>query len=128
MRYLGIDYGRKKVGVAIAYGPLADPYKVIHYHDEVQLLKTLNQIIQTERVDQVIVGLSEQEIAVEATEFAAKLTRESGKPVELADETLTTHDAQARAIEAGMKRSKRRAMEDAMSAAIILQSYLDLEG
>lgn len=126
MRYLGIDYGERKVGIAIAYGPLADPYKVLQFRSEADLLKTLKTIVENERIDVIVVGISEREIAEASSEFAEKIRKHIGKPVELADETLTTHDAHEKAIESGMRRSKRRAMEDALSAAIMLQSYLDI--
>jgi len=48
-----------------------------------------------------------------------------GGPVETFDETLSTYNAQRASIEAGMKRKKRKDMEDAYAATLILQGYLD---
>ena len=48
-----------------------------------------------------------------------------GGPVETFDETLSTHDARRVSIEEGMKRKKRKGMEDAYAATIMLQGYLD---
>ena len=121
MKILGIDYGRKKIGVAIAEGSLASPLKVLKspFGEEIA------EIIRAENIEKVVVGISEGEMANEAREFGEELLRKSGVPVEYEDETLSTHEAQRLSQEAHIKRSKRKAMEDAYSATLILQKYLD---
>lgn len=119
MKILGIDYGRKKIGLALAEGKLAQPYKVLKVENFEQAVKKVENIIVNENFDKVVVGISENEIAKESQEFAQKIGAETF------DETLSTHDAQSLSIDSGMKRKKRKEMEDAYAAALILQNYLN---
>ncbi len=119
MKILGIDYGRSKVGVAIADGPLAEPLQVIRYKDLTILISQIKKIIEKEKVEKVVVGISEGEIAEESKKFANEIGAETS------DETLSTLDAQALSREAGISQKKRHEMEDAYAACIMLQNYLD---
>lgn len=112
MRILGIDYGRKKIGLAISEGGLAEPWKVIR-PDEIE------KILKDEKFEKIVVGISEGEMAEESKEFAETIGAETF------DETLTSRDAQKLSMEAGIKRKKRKIMEDAYAASIILQNYID---
>ena len=122
---MGIDYGRKKIGLAIAEGPLAEPYAVIRYENEEVLSKKIRKIIKKEGVERIIVGISEGEMARETRLFGESLERELDIPLEFFDETLTSMDATRLSVEAGIKRRKRKEFEDAYAAAIMLQSHLD---
>ena len=117
MRILGIDYGRSKIGLAIAEGSLAEPWKVIRSADPVTEIKSL---VEKEKFDKIIVGVSESKMGEESKEFARALGAETS------DETLTSQDAQRLSLEAGLSRKKRHGMEDAFAAAIMLQNYLDI--
>lgn len=121
MTLLGIDYGRSKLGIAIAYGPLAEPYAVMTLGE----LKKLEEIIKQEKIEKIVVGVSEGKMGDESKKFGDKLGSELGLPVEFQDESLSSIDAQRFSIEAGIKRQKRKALEDSYAAAIMLQSYID---
>jgi putative Holliday junction resolvase len=125
MNILCIDYGQKKVGLAFASGPLADPYLVIRYQAQAELVVKIKQIIQKESIGQLVIGVSERDIASLSQEFGELLHLETGIPVDYIDETLTSFDARERAIAAGIGRKKRQQNEDAYAAAIMLQTYLD---
>lgn len=125
MNILGIDYGRRKVGLAIAVGFLAEPWKVIRYKDTRILSDKLKEIVKKDEIKKVIVGISEGEMGEESRKFSLNLSRSLNIPVETFDETLSTKEAQRLGIEAGIKRSKRRGFEDAFAAAVMLQNYLD---
>ncbi|HTK03446.1 MAG TPA: RuvX/YqgF family protein [Alphaproteobacteria bacterium] len=112
MRILGIDYGRAKVGLAIGEGSLAEPWKVVKPSE-------VKKILEEENFEKIIVGVSEGEMAKESKEFAKKLGAETF------DETLSSQDAQRLSIESGMNRKKRKNMEDAFAASVMLQNYLD---
>lgn len=112
MKTLGIDYGRSKIGLAIGVGSFAEPWKVIK---PIELKKVLEQ----EKFDKIIVGVSEGEMAVESKKFAETLGAETF------DETLTSKDAQRMSMEANVPQKRRHEMEDAFAASIMLQSYLD---
>lgn len=122
---LGIDYGDKKVGLAISSGSLATPLKVIKYSDVSELIEKIKNIVLQQKAEKLVLGVSEGKSAEKSREFGHKLSKELNLPVEFVDETLSTQAVQALAIEAGMKRKKRKTMEDAFAAAFILQSYLD---
>jgi putative Holliday junction resolvase len=132
MNLLGIDYGTSKVGLALATGPLASPYKVIKYNSIQSLLTQLHAIIELENINKIIVGISENKSGEDQKAFANDLknclsSRAKSRDLELVfqDETLTTSDAQTLSREAGIKRIKRKNLEDAFAATLILQSYLD---
>jgi putative transcription antitermination factor YqgF len=125
MKILGIDYGRSKVGLALADGPLAEPIKVIRYKNIEALSAEIEKIIEKENVGKVVVGVSEGSMGEESKKFALDLSLITAAIIETYDETLTSHDAQALSMEAGINRKKRREMEDAYAAAIMLQNYLD---
>lgn len=125
MRILGVDYGRAKIGLAIAQTGLADPFLVVRIKSWEDALGKIEQTVRREEIDKVVVGVSEGETGIEQQRFAAELNSRVNISVETFDEGLTTLDAQRMALEAGLGRKKRREMEDAYAAAVMLQSYLE---
>ena len=125
MNILGIDYGRSKIGLAIAEGNLADPIKVIRYSDTKILVDQLLKFIEEYKIEKVIFGVSEGEMGKESKNFCINFGKLVKIPVETFDETLSTQDAQRMSREAGIGQKKRHEMEDAYAAAIMLQNYLD---
>ena len=130
MRILAIDYGRKKIGLALADSEvnLAEPHRVIRFETIEEALKKIEKETEEEKIEKIVVGVSEGKMAEETRNFGKKLRDKLGIPVAFQDETLTTQEAQRFSIEAGIKRKKRKNLEDAYSAAIILQDYLNLRG
>jgi len=122
---LGIDYGRKKVGLAMSTEGMATPLSVLKYEDQDKLLIELEKVVDREKVERVVIGVSEGQMARESLDFAKMVEEKLQLVVDVEDETLTSRDAQRLSIEAGIKRKKRRNMEDAYSAALMLQKYLD---
>lgn len=127
MRILAIDYGRKKIGLAVGDTETksAEPLKILRYQDIKRLSEEIKKITQNLKVEKVVVGISEGEMARETRKFGEMLREKLKIPVTFQDETLTTQEAQELSIKAGIKRKKRRMLEDAYSAALILQAYLD---
>lgn len=125
MKILGVDYGRKKIGLALADGLLSEPWKVIRFERSEEALEKIKSEIIIENIEKVVIGVSEGEMGRESERFSLSLGEQIKIPTETFDETLSTHEAQEKAIAAGIKRKKRRALEDAFAAAIMLQSYLD---
>lgn len=119
MKYLGIDYGRRKIGVAISQGNLAEPLQVIRYKDFEKMIAHIKRIIEKQKIEKVVVGVSEGEMGEESKEFAKNFNADTF------DETLSSHDAITLSIQSGMGRKKRKEMEDAFAATIMLQSYID---
>jgi len=124
-KILAVDYGKKKTGLAIAEGKLASPLLVIRYKSEKELFNRIQRIVDEQKIEKVVVGISEGKMGKQSKDFSLNLGKKLGIPIETCDETLTTKDAQKLAIEAGIQRKKRKNLEDAFAATIMLQGYLD---
>jgi len=122
MKYLGIDYGLRKIGLAVAEGKLAEPLTVLRVNTGEE---AINKIKLLGKFDKVIVGISEGRTAQITNLFVEKLQKHLSVPVEVFDETLSTHEAQELSRQTGMNRKKRKNMEDAFAACVMLQNYLD---
>ena len=136
MRILGLDFGSKTVGVAIS-DPLlitAQGLEIIRRKEENKLRQTLariEEIITEYGVERIVLGLPKnmndtEGVRVELTrEFAEKLERRTGLPVEFYDERLTTVMADKTMMESGVRRENRKDFVDKIAATLILQDYLD---
>lgn len=122
MTILGIDYGRKKVGIALSVNGFAEPYSVIHFKNNEYLMNQIKNIAEKEKPGRIVVGISEGEMEVESRNFSKSL--DLGIEVETFDETLTSYDANQLSINMGIGQKRRHEMEDAFAAAIMLQNYL----
>lgn len=122
---LGIDYGRSKIGLSFGQGTLAGPLKVIRFSSSNEMFAKLVQVINSDQYQKIIVGVSEGDMAEEIKNFIKALAKHTSVPVEEFDETLTSKDAQELSLQAGVNRKKRKQMEDAYAATLMLQAYLD---
>ncbi len=127
MNILGIDYGEKKIGLAVGYtdSKFAEPLMVVRYKDESKAIERIFQIALVEKASKVVIGISERKTAEKTRDFGSKLALELKMPIEYHDETLSTREAQELSRDAGMKRKKRKDMEDAFAASLMLQKYLE---
>lgn len=128
MKIIGIDYGRAKIGLAVAESGLAAPLRVVRVSNLEDSLNKIKIEIENEKPDMVVVGVSEAAMGKEQTGFANSLSLSVFPPVVTWDEGLSTQDAQALARQMGKGRKKRKEMEDAYAAAVVLQSYIDAQG
>lgn len=118
---LAIDYGTVRIGLAMSFGTLAQPFKIISNSKDV--LANLKTIIDEEEIEQVVVGISENEMAQKTHEFIAKLKKHIKEPITTTDETLSSHAVHAKLKTA--KKSKRSGHIDHYAAAEFLQVWLD---
>jgi len=125
MIILGIDYGKAKIGLAVGVGSLSEPLKVIRVDSLNDAVKKVLQVLQVEHVDKIVVGISEGQMGNESKKFSISLNKILKIPVETFDETLSTRDAQDLSMAAGISRKKRKDMEDAFAASVMLQNYID---
>ena len=133
MRYLGLDLGKKSLGLAISNrtGTIATFYKNIRYENEENLIKELIEIINKENIDKLVLGYpknmdnSEGFRAEETKEFKQKLEKQIDKEIVLQDERLSTRMAESVLIDADLSRKKRKKVIDGLSAVVILKAYLD---
>ncbi|MFA5932743.1 MAG: Holliday junction resolvase RuvX [Microgenomates group bacterium] len=123
MRYLGVDWGIKKIGVAISEGDLATPLKTLHVNGLEDAISQIVGCCEDEIADLIVLGKPEGEMG-EIVKKVSKLLKGEGFEVVLADETLSTQEAQSLMIEMGLGKKDRKD-DNATSAAIILQRYLD---
>ena len=133
MRSLGLDIGDKRIGVALSdpQGILASPFTIINCRDEATDIKAITDIISQHQVEQIIVGLPRSmdgslgKQAEKVKVFTRKLCNHTDVPVEFRDERLTTVSARRLMQATKSKKSRRKAQDDAIAAALILQGYLD---
>ena len=132
-RYIGIDYGIKRTGIAVS-----DPLRVfataLDTVDSTKIIDYLQNYAQKETISRFVLGFpvnmdgTPSEAQAHVKGFIDKLEKAfPGIPVSLEDERFTSVLAHRAMIDGGMKASDRRnkASVDKISAAIILQSYLD---
>ena len=132
-RILSIDYGRKRVGIAVT-DPLkiiASGLKTVHTKD---IFEFLSMYLNNEDVECIVVGypLQMNGKPSESIEYINPFIKKLKKmfpnmPVELVDERFTSKIAFQTMIDGGLKKKKRqnKALVDTISATIILQSYLE---
>lgn len=120
--YLSIDFGLKRIGLAINRLWLAEPIKTV---DISVAMKEILSLLQLEQIDEVLIGISDGEIAKGARKFADELRKNIQVPVTEVDETLSTKEADAFVLQSGMSQSKRRGARDHFAAAVFLQDYID---
>ena len=132
MKYLGIDFGEKRVGLALGDDAVkvASPFRVIDNNGIDMLLVELAELIETEDIKQIVVGVpyslkeskgkvGKQEQVV--IDFITRLGMATTVPIAREDERFTS--AQVDKLMAGEKLPNGK--RDAVSAMIILQSYID---
>ena len=119
---LGIDFGLKKIGLALAQSGLIQVLGVIR--NSPQAITEIGEICRKNEVEKIIIGLPSGPLSSKIKKFAQKLSLKLSLPVEFQDETLTSRQAIAKMIEEGIKKKKRRKLEDAAAAACILKEYL----
>lgn len=127
---LAVDYGRKRIGLAIsdAMGLTVQPLATIEGKSKVEELARLEQTARERGVTRIVVGLplrldgTEGSMAAEARRFARRLERALHLPVELVDERLTSWAA--REWKAAHPELGRGRSEDEIAAAILLEDFL----
>ena len=135
MRILAIDLGDKRTGLAIGdtESNLASPLTVlvIPRANYAQLLDAIDRAIGEQLPQALIVGLplnmdgTTNPRTKLAEQFAAELAARTGLEVHLHDERLTSVAADQRLAATGLTRKQKMARQDAIAAAILLQSFLD---
>lgn len=134
-RTLAIDYGEKRIGLAISdtTGTVATPFSVLQASDQVAVLREIVTIVNDRKVDHLVVGLplrmdgTRGPAALKALDFVRKLEQCVSVPVDTWDERFSTVSAQSALIEGGTRRNKRKQVVDKLAAQIFLQHYLDAQ-
>tara|TARA_A100001015_G_scaffold163672_1_gene181967 strand:+ start:2092 stop:2502 length:411 start_codon:yes stop_codon:yes gene_type:complete len=130
-RLLAIDYGEKRIGIAISdgLGLTAQPKPFIYNNETI--VESLKQLISENDVVKIYIGLpkdtrgGESKKSIEVRSFAEKLKKELALPIEFVDERFSTVAATKQLDASGLNRKKQRHLIDSQAAAFILQGILD---
>ncbi|MGF1679065.1 MAG: Holliday junction resolvase RuvX [Candidatus Methylacidiphilales bacterium] len=132
-RYLGLDYGAKRVGAALSdpTGQIVTPIDPFPLEPFRKLVGSLKALIREKEVHQIVVGIprnmdgSYGPSAEVAQDFSRRLSEVLPIPVTTFDERLTTVQASKALRESGKNAKAQKALIDSASAQIILQTYLE---
>jgi putative Holliday junction resolvase len=137
MRALGVDLGRRRIGLAISdvEGAFAFPLDAVASAGRTRDVKALAQVIALREIDRVVVGLPLHmdgragPEAEEARAFATALAKATGVPVDTLDERWTSIEAERALVATGTRRTRRDSRKsgelDSMAATIILRTWLE---
>lgn len=133
MRALGLDVGRRRIGVALSdeLGWTAQGLTVIDNTDAAAAEESIRQLVAEHDVRLLVIGLPRRTDGSDGPEvqfvraFGDALRQKLNVSVTYWDERFSTVQAERMLIESGMRRARRRQVIDQVAAGIILQSYLD---
>lgn len=123
IKYLGIDYGKKRIGLAVSddQGRLAFPKAVLK--NDFELIPYIKSLIESEKIDKIVLGeslnysMDPNPIMEEIRNFRIKIENITDKPIFFEPEYLSSAEAS--------RVQGQNLMNDASAAAIILQRFLD---
>jgi putative Holliday junction resolvase len=135
MRSLGIDFGERRIGLAISdpEGRMALPLTTLERRNDRSAVRAIAEIARRAGIGRLVlgepVGLAGQrgEAAERVRRFGDRLAGITGLPVRLVNESLTTVEAQERLRAAGFDPRREPERIDAVAAQILLQEALDSE-
>ncbi|MCX7816361.1 MAG: Holliday junction resolvase RuvX [Syntrophales bacterium] len=133
MAILGIDYGEKRIGVAISddMGLCAFALTTIRRGSKQRDIAVICELVKSRGVELIVVGYpvclngSEGVQCRKIKSFAKEVEKATGREVVLWDETLSTWEAWELMEKAGVRKKKRKEVVDSMAAAVILQGFLE---
>jgi len=118
VKILGIDYGRKNIGIAVGFRGVIETKPILRGKPK-EIFSSLAEICRKEGIERIIIGISEGKMGEQTKRFAKRLTNVLKLPIELMDETLTTYEA---------KKLKKGKEFDSIAAAILLEKFWLKEG
>jgi putative Holliday junction resolvase len=133
MRYLGVDFGTKRIGLALAEsgGGVVSPLKILEARPQAaQNARAILEVADEYAADTIVIGLplnmdgTEGPQAKLSKTLAAAISQLSSLPVHLHDERLTSHAADHKLLDRDLTRKQKKARHDAVAAAILLESFL----
>lgn len=136
MRYMGIDFGDARVGIALSdpLGMLAQRYTTLTNTGGKKLFEQITAIIEEKQVSHIVVGLPKNMDATEGFRadatyaFAERLKTYTNVPISFWDERLTTVAAHGYLNELDVRGKKRKETVDAVSAELILEGFMQSRG
>lgn len=136
MRLLAVDFGERRIGLAVSdsRGAVVVPVGALSRKSDRQAAAAVAEEAREREVERLIVGHpvrsggEETLLARRARNFARRLAEVSGLPVDLFGEALTSRAAEETLARAGVAHSRRAAARDAEAAAVLLRDYLAARG
>ena len=132
MRFLGIDYGTRRIGLATGDElGVATPIPALVDAELPARRQALAAVVRQRRIDEIVIGYplnmdgTAGYKARETDAVAAELRAEFGLPVHLVDERLTSHIAEQGMNQKQLREIRAKGIIDSRAAAVILQDYLD---
>lgn len=123
MSILAIDFGTKRIGLAVSSGVVAEPLKVLPNNNKI--FQNLKDICEKLEVDKIVIGLPEGTSEAKVVRFAKILEKLLKVKIEFEPEMETTKKATQLLIAGGVHQKKRKKIIDKATAAVILQDYLN---
>jgi len=132
MRIIGLDYGEKRIGVAVSdeMGMIAQPVAVIVRQNRKKDLESISALVKKYGPEKIVIGYPIRLDGAEGIQcqkvnrFVAILASQLQLPIIRWDETFSTKEAEEILMRSYMKREKRKEVVDKLAASIILQDYL----
>lgn len=135
MRILAIDYGTRRVGLAISdeSATIASPLGYLPAQPTAKLIEEIKKIVKNKKVGLIIIGIPKNmdgslgKAAQNTLEFIKCLQNQLHIPIKGLDERLTSVAAEKILIEADVSRKKRKDKIDALAATLLLQNFLETQ-
>lgn len=130
---MGLDYGTKRIGVAISdeLGITAQGITVIKRSDLDKDIYRIKELVSDYEVNEIVIGVPKKmdgsmgPMAKEVENFISKIKEEIDISVQMQDERLSSKAVERTLLEGDVTRKKRKQVMDKMAAAYMLQGYLD---
>lgn len=131
MRYLAIDHGQKRTGLAVCDAAETMAFPLVVIDNSNVLIRKIREAVDEYRIQAIVMGLpfnmdgTEGPRAKEVRQFTNRLKKEVDLPVHFFDERLSSFSAEQKLLDLDLTRKKKKKHLDAVAAADILQGFLD---
>lgn len=135
MRILGIDWGERRVGMAVSdpMGMIATPLRVAEVRNDAEAVTAARDALAETEAELIVVGLplnmdgTSGPKVQQVMAFCRKLESAVDVPVATSDERLSSRLVERAMLEGDLSRKKRKSVRDMLAAQVILQGYLDTQ-
>ncbi|GBC93638.1 Putative pre-16S rRNA nuclease [bacterium HR15] len=128
MRIVALDYGEKRIGVAVAQTEVGIALPIAVLPADLQVVL---RFLKEQKPDRIVVGIPYRlsgeagQRAQQVQAFIDALREQLDIPIDTIDERFSSREAESRLLQAGYRRRARRAIQDSVAAALLLETYLN---
>jgi len=123
MNYLAIDYGSKRIGLAVAVNGIIEP--ILTIKNDKNIFENLKKIIFDYQIEKIFVGMSEGEFASRTKKFVGELKSMVRLSIETTEEAVSTIEADKIFLTNHKKKKDYKKSIDSISAAVILRRVIN---